>query len=543
MAKRVKVEDLRTPEQLQPKATPVNTFVTPYREHVQAPAQGLSAMQQLSKSLAAFAPELQKLSFRYGDQYKARQIEEGEILASRAKNMEEWEAAVKSGQVPSELNPWQTIGRNRQWMRQIANQYDMKIRTGYLTSEVANSEDPTKLQAWMDEQRAEILNKDLIVGFDPRDVEQILMTRMEATEKTLMGSHVSKITKRIEEGLFNGVEDNTANLMAQLNTTLASVPSESELKLRKVDPDGAPVPQQLTKETVLARYSNELNTLVAEAWSHGAFSNPEKLKKSVVDAVDNLARETENHDLYDVLDKITWGPGGTLGGTSYAKGKAAAGRKAINQGIIQYEEVQHRRETRRIDREQNDVLIRANIDLKLDPNADTSDFEAQLIRNNDYEGLAKLRSDKEHAQRQSTIRYEDPNQKAQFWNNVINDKDTQDDWRDGSKNLSAETLESAMKFKNSKNKGEIRDYKSTINKLIRDFGGPLKSGLKPQFSFDKDYRAAAVSEFSRRMREHEEWHRNQVLEGKGTLPSYTEEAKWAEVEAERIKKKYQSLRD
>jgi hypothetical protein len=291
MAKdRVQVQDLRGPQPVTPRATPVDTY---HRPNVAPANTGPSELDQLVGALSNLQPTInQYASIKHAEQTQ-QQMSEGEkaVLADkRLQNRAALKAAVDRGDLPAARNPWFLQGAKQQVYRLQGEAYDRQLREAYAKSDAQNGDDISGFISGNTQTYLELNEAD---ASDP-EFSKILLPMMERSQANLFAHHRDQRDRQIEQSVIDNTDMEVGN-------ALDKAADEALNNNTALDPDA--VAKQL-HDIVEEQYKNGLS---------GANTN-----KILANAIARKAEMEHNTKYLGLMDKITTGPG-TLGQIGWVK--------------------------------------------------------------------------------------------------------------------------------------------------------------------------------------------------------------------------------
>jgi hypothetical protein len=545
---RARVDDLRAPQNIQPAASPVNTYYTPAEQAVAKPAAGKNSLEQLAESLKTFSPNISVALWRMRDRRIASEIEKGELLAAKTATMMKFNDAVAAGKIPKDANPSVAVGWNRGQLRNLGNFYSSNIQTNFYTAQITGEDGeahsifdatdpfikklgPAAVNLWLSKQRANLFNNPLLEGMASNELEEVLLPRVEQVEAQFTNKYITERNQQIYDGLFEEVGNNIGAEAVSLATQFGNVPTgDTQAQIQMVNLFGTRITEQ-----------------IEEARLHGAAADMERLKKTSVDSVVNSAKLLRNPKILSVLDTIEWGPGGKLGGTSYAREQIANAKASITSAQATEEDRNYKLQQRSFDDSIDKVTTQAETKLFENPAADVSDEIAQLtlLVSQGADGAAE----KLHSLRSLQKTFTDPG-------NIENDPEIMmnlttralrgDDVNQllmtavKNKKLKPETARAILGQADGEQDQERKEWVTLFSSMVTDEINSVNEQLAPLPAFKKlspvqkrqvrkDFRRQAVSYLNKTMKSYKDGL---------PLPSDEEQYSFLDKTAERIIKKY-----
>ncbi len=268
---------------LRPAASPVNRYATP---DAQVREEGPTAAMQLSSALSDLVPDLIKFS-AHRDQ---RQNEEAVLSAraTRAKNAVTFQEAVKTGKITADQNPWFVKTWKEMDGNVAADRYNEDLLLAASQGPLANSTSHDESSKLLDNFRSNWVKANL-QSQDP-DVVTGFGIRAAGYEQAIREHQAARVGKNIIAAASDAFDQNVQGLMFRSHANGAT---------------GAEVATDINRE------SEKLGL---------AGVNPQDRNNMILKAV--AADAEENLDVskgQEILNNITTGPGGKLGGTTAAK--------------------------------------------------------------------------------------------------------------------------------------------------------------------------------------------------------------------------------
>lgn len=283
---RVQVGDLRTPELIQPKATPVSTLRAP---SVTPPPQ-TNGLLQLGEALSSIQPSLNQFLDRKMDKVTQEEIQRGQ--EAQLKNKAAFKDAVNKGLIPAGASPWFVQGYQKSEQQVNGIAFDQSLREAWAGSEIRNSDDPDAFKSWVQSYTQQYLEHNKLTG---TPMFHVLADAVRGSQANLAAHHIGYRQQQIEETALQNTQQTVLNIL-----------------------DNPMIPSPKEEDKVRAR-AGMIQSLLSEQVASGM--NGQQANKLTVDSVVQKALENEDVTVLTILDHINTG-NGPLGNTEYAR-KAA----------------------------------------------------------------------------------------------------------------------------------------------------------------------------------------------------------------------------
>lgn len=344
MAKdRVQVQDLYKDRGylpgIQPRATPVDTYVSPAKPEMDI------RLLELANAWSDVQPGLTRFAQQRVAKYNEDEAARGRKAALESKQA--FKEAVKSGQIPAGASPWFKVGYERQKATVTSLQFKQQLMDEYQKGDLAGVDDPRAVSKWMQDKTQKWLEENPDVQSNP-EFERIFSVMGPQIHENLQNTHAAERSKRIEQEV---IQDTDFMLGATLDNAY--------------DEFGNTNPN----------LGQELATIVGEQVSNG-LSGP-VANKLVAESVIRKAVQEGDVTLLDLLNEVPSGSG-TVGQIGYVKDAVTRARDQITYNNTENHKIQSLKAE-----EDKKILIdslRSSAQQKLidNPYADVGDEFTQL---------------------------------------------------------------------------------------------------------------------------------------------------------------------
>ena len=271
MGDRVQVGDLTRAPRKQVRAKVVDTYVNP---DVVKPAE--SNMSELANALSKFEPSLEGYLTKKHKTYTDREVNEG--MEAARQNALGFKEAIKQELIPAGSSPWFQKGYKHEQGVYLNREYNKTLTRAWQEWEGKDSEDPAAFTAWLAEQRTNFSGN---INGDP-DVQRGYNSGAALTENNLSAHHTKYVAQRFEEKRNNVMYANTTSDIEALTS------------------------KTLSKEDLINRVVQRGKDFHFEG-GDGA-----KYAELTTTAIIQLAKDTDNDELLDLLDEINLSGRGAL---------------------------------------------------------------------------------------------------------------------------------------------------------------------------------------------------------------------------------------
>jgi hypothetical protein len=270
---------------LSPAARPVDMFAP---GEVRGDAGAGDSVLQLAGALSRFKPELQQFSSDYmANKRNTAALEaESDFRKLQLKSMREFNAAVESGQIDAESNPWKAS-----FMRQLVRREEFTALTNtvaqeYETDPVRADDNPEAVDRWLS-QKLDPYMKDL-----RPDELRAVGESFDRFRGQFIGEH---LTRRANERAAMGRQ----GLIAELSNTLAGSTLAGSTPAAEVV--GPPSTAEVAGTTPAAKVAETINTRLAAARAHGF--QPTEILGALTQAL-TTSNGRSIDDMQEIMDTI-----------------------------------------------------------------------------------------------------------------------------------------------------------------------------------------------------------------------------------------------
>lgn len=306
MPKLQNLPQLNLPELPSVTSKVVDTFI-PAKERPQNPV-----IQDLINSLSGFGNSLTKYQLVQEETKKFKDEAQAKTdFELYLKNKDEFKSLIQQKIIPQGASPYYINELAKAQLKQDAREYKSMMYDEWVKSNVYRDDDPSAFDQWFQTKSQEFYTNKKLNSYNPATLADSFLPDANALYAELNQINRSKQIAEIErlqkELLFketnNQIEDAFKINPEDLATSLSNFPNASNLKVYQ---------QRLLYASGLIQ--KKLDELTAAGMDYN------EANKTIVDAVVNYAKQTENPDYLNILDNIITdkASGSKLGDTTYA---------------------------------------------------------------------------------------------------------------------------------------------------------------------------------------------------------------------------------